>query len=118
MRFSIVAAALFSSLALAIPSQQKGFEVVIHYVDAPDCDVQCGANTTSIEPTTSTTSTSTTSTTSEEQTTTYTSTSTKYVIVTLQTGYGSTETLGYETATTAPTPYETAAPEPEPEATY
>ncbi|KAK6514975.1 hypothetical protein TWF506_007333 [Arthrobotrys conoides] len=110
MRFSIVAAALFSSLALAVPSQ-KGFEVVIHYVDAPDCDVQCGANTTSIEPTTSTSSTSTTS---EEQTTTYTSTSTKYVIVTLQTGYGSTETLGYETATTVPTPYETAAPEPEP----
>ncbi|KAK6530826.1 hypothetical protein TWF281_007663 [Arthrobotrys megalospora] len=107
MRFSIIAAALFSSLALAVPSQ-KGFEVVIHYVDAPDCDVQCGANTTSIETTTTTSS----STTSEELTTTYTSTSTKYVIVTLQTGYGSTETLGYETATTVPTGYETTAPAP------
>ncbi|KAF3922449.1 hypothetical protein AA313_de0206704 [Arthrobotrys entomopaga] len=91
MKFTLLTTLLLSTLALASPAPapyKDGdmIRVVIHYVDAPDCDAQCGVNTTSVEPIT-----------------TYTSTSTKYVILTLQTGYGSTETLGYETATTMPT---------------
>ncbi|KAF3932198.1 hypothetical protein ABW20_dc0109542 [Dactylellina cionopaga] len=109
MQFTLLTTLLLSALALASPApkEEKGFQVVIHYVDAPDCDVACGANTTSVL---SSTTTSTTS--SIEETTTLTATSTKYVIVTLQTGYGTTETLGYETATTVPTGtgYEIAAP--------
>ncbi|EPS36239.1 hypothetical protein H072_10305 [Dactylellina haptotyla CBS 200.50] len=95
MKYTLFTTLLLSALALATPAppaDDKLIRVVIHYVDAPDCDVQCGANTTSLF-------TSTTA----EPITTYTSTSTKYVIVTLQTGYGSTETLGYQTATTMPT---------------
>ncbi|KAF3940405.1 hypothetical protein ABW19_dt0203492 [Dactylella cylindrospora] len=108
MQFSILATLLLATLSLASPApkkEEKGFQVVIHYVDAPDCDVTCGANTTSLSS----------SSTSTESTTTITSTNTKYVIVTLQTGYGTTETLGYETATTEPSDYvasSTAAPVP------
>jgi len=88
MQFKLLATLLFATLAVASPAPKKeeGFQVVIKYVDAPDCDVTCGANTKIYEPTT-----------------TYTSTNTNYVVVTVQTAYGKIETLGYQTTTVKPT---------------
>lgn len=80
---------LLSSLVAAAPKQDGGFEVVIHYVDAPNCDVQCGTNKTEVFST-------------------ITSTRTNYVVVSLQTAYGSTQTLGSYTTSSAPTAYATA----------
>jgi len=89
MQFKVLTTLVLATLAVASPAPQneeKGFQVVIKYVDAPDCDYACGVKT-------------------YDQTTTFTSTNTKYVIVTLQTEYGSTKTLGCQTKTTKPTWY-------------
>ncbi|KAK6358977.1 hypothetical protein TWF696_000149 [Orbilia brochopaga] len=120
MQFSVFTTLLLAAAALASPAPApQGFQVVIKYVDAPDCDVQCGANVTAaaVFTSTSTTSTSTSSTSStsteeEEEEITITATNTKYVIVTLQTDEAATETLGYETVTELPPDvvYETGAP--------
>jgi len=99
MKFSLISGLFLATLAMASPApkQDKGFEVKIVYVNAPNCDVTCGANTTS------------SSSSSVESTTTITSTNTKYVVVTLETAYGTTSTLGCETLTTVPTDYSYAA---------
>jgi len=103
MQFTTVFTASFlllASLVSAAPKpEEKGFEVVIKYVRGPDCNcdlVACGENATS---------TTTTSSCTTESYYTVTSTNTKYVIVTLQTNYGTTETLGYATSSVAPSYY-------------
>ncbi|KAJ6257281.1 hypothetical protein Dda_8170 [Drechslerella dactyloides] len=125
MQFTVFTTLLLAAAALASPAPApQGFQVVIKYVDAPNCDVACGANVTAAAAifTTTSTSTSSTSTSSictsststEEEEITITSTNTKFVIVTVQTDEASTETLGSETVTSLPSDlsYETAAPEP------
>jgi len=97
MQFTLLTTLLLATFAIATPApkKQEGFQVVIKYVDAPDCDATCGTNTT-------------TSSKIYEPTTTITSTNTKYVVVTLETAYGTTTTLGCETYSTTPTGYTTS----------